>query len=119
MNRRTRIVVLAGLLAALLMAGGVSFYASASPDGLNRVATDQGLDRGEKEHALDDGPLAGYSLKGVGNERASGGMAGIAGVALTFLIGSTLVLAVRRRGANTHTTDDRPDEVTGGETANT
>lgn len=97
MNRRTRVVVLVGLLVALVLAGGVSYYASSSPDGLNKVAADKGLDKGQKDHALNDSPLSGYGTKGVDNERLSGGLAGLAGVALTFIIGGGLVLAVRRR----------------------
>lgn len=104
MKTRTRNIVLAGLLVALALAGVVSFYASGSPDGLNRVAIDNRFDKGEKDHALADGPLAGYSTTGVDNERLSGGLAGVTGVTLTFLIGGALILAVRRRG-----TDSQPD----------
>ena len=99
MSKRTQTIVMLGLLVALVLAGGVSYYASASPDGLNKVAIDKGFDEGEKDHALGDWPLAGYALRGVDNERLSGGLAGIAGVALTFLIGGGLALAVRRRDA--------------------
>lgn len=97
MSKRTRAVVLIGLLVALVLAGGVSYYASRSPDGLNKVAVDKGFDKGEKKHALDDSPLSGYGTKGVDNDRLSGGLAGVAGVGLTFLIGGGLVLVVRRR----------------------
>lgn len=108
MSKRTRIVVLAGLLVALFLAGGLSYYASSSPDGLNRVAIDEGFDKGEKDHALDDSPLSGYSLRGVDNERLSGGLAGILGVGLTFAVGSAIALAVRRRGADS-TQSERSD----------
>ena len=54
----TRTVVVVGALVALLLAGVVSYYASSSPDGLNKVATDQGLGEKEKDHQLDDSPLA-------------------------------------------------------------
>jgi hypothetical protein len=99
MSKRTQGVVLVGMLVALLLAGIVSYYASGSPDGLNRVAIDQGFDKGEKDHALDDSPVAGYALHGVDDERLSGGLAGVAGVGLTFLLGGGLALAVRRRSA--------------------
>jgi len=100
MSKHTRGVVLVGMLVALFLAGAVSYYANGSPDGLNRVAMDQGLDEAEKNHALADGPLAGYSTKGVDNERLSGGLAGVAGVALTFLVGGTIGLVLRRRGTD-------------------
>jgi cobalt/nickel transport system permease protein len=94
---RTRIVTLTGLLLALVLAGVVSYYASASPDGLDRVATDKGFDKGEKAHPLEESPVSGYSLRGVDDERVSGGLAGVAGVGVTFLAGGALALVLRRR----------------------
>jgi hypothetical protein len=41
-SRRT--LVLVGLLVAVVLAGGVSYFASSSPDGLNKVASDTGFD---------------------------------------------------------------------------
>ena len=105
----TRAVLVAGLLVALLLAGVVSFYASASPDGLNRVAEDQGFSDTQSRHGSEDrSPFAGYGTKGVGNERLSGGLAGVAGsvVVLALAGGLTLVLR-RRRSDGTDDPDDR------------
>jgi cobalt/nickel transport system permease protein len=99
MTQRNKGILLVGLVVALLLAGVVSYYASSSPDGLNRVAIDKGFDKGEQEHAAKDSPLAGYSTNGIGNERLSGGLAGVAGVGVTLLIGYALVFVVRRRNA--------------------
>jgi len=99
MNRRTKIVTLVGLVVALLLAGAASYYASSSPDGLNRVASDMEFAEEAEDHALDGSPLAGYSLRGVDNERLSGGLAGVLGVGLTFVLGGAVALAVRRLGA--------------------
>jgi PDGLE domain len=99
MTQRNKGFLLIGLVVALLLAGVGSFYASSSPDGLNRVAIDKGFDKGEKEHAAKDSPLAGYSTKGIEDERLSGGLAGVAGVGITLLIGYGLVYVVRRRSA--------------------
>ena len=46
-----------------------------------------------------DSPFADYGTEGVDNERLSGGLAGVAGVALTLGIGGALFLALRRRSA--------------------
>jgi hypothetical protein len=92
-----RKVLLAGLFVALLLAAVVSFYASSSPDGLEKVATDQGISQTAKDHSLSGSPFADYGTKGVDNARLSNGLAGIAGVAITLALGSVLVLAVRRR----------------------
>jgi hypothetical protein len=114
MSKRTRGVVLVGILVALLLAGFGSYYASGSPDGLAKVAIDQGLDKGEQDHALGDSPLAGYSVKGVDDERLSGGLAGIAGVTLTFLLGGALALGVRRRATGSGPEERRAEQSTGG-----
>jgi cobalt/nickel transport system permease protein len=92
-----RKVLLTGVLVALLLAAVVSFYASSSPDGLEKVATDQGISQNAKDHSLSDSPFANYGTKGVDDARLSTGLAGIAGVAITLALGSGLVLAVRRR----------------------
>lgn len=90
-------IVIGGLLVALGLAFFVSRFASGSPDGLNKVAIDQGFDATETEHATADGPFAGYAVKGVDDEGLSTGLAGVAGVALTFGIGVGLFLVVGRR----------------------
>ncbi|MBE3014347.1 energy-coupling factor ABC transporter permease [Microbispora sp. NEAU-D428] len=92
-----RPVLVGGALVAVLLAGVVSFYASSAPDGLEKVAADKGLSTQEKPHAAEDGPLAGYSVKGVENQRLSGGLAGVAGVALTVAAGGGVFYVVRRR----------------------
>lgn len=114
MSKRTRGVVLVGMLVTILLAGFVSYYASSSPDGLARVAIDKGMDKGEQDHALGDSLLAGYSVKGVGDERLSGGLAGVAGVALTFLLVGGIAVGVRSLGAGSRQDRNRAEQSTGG-----
>ncbi|MFE9123664.1 energy-coupling factor ABC transporter permease [Streptomyces sp. NPDC007172] len=91
-----------GIVTALLLAGFVSFYASASPDGLEKVAHDKGIDTKTTQHASSDSPLADYSVKDVGDARLAGGLAGVIGVGVTVAVGSGVFWAVRRRrGADT------------------
>ena len=97
MSRRNRVFLGAGLLVALLLAGVVSLYASSSPDGLEKVAEDQGFAQTAEDHALVDWPFADYSTRGVGDERLSGGLAGVVGVGITLAIAGGIVMAVRRR----------------------
>ncbi|MFG2943726.1 energy-coupling factor ABC transporter permease [Streptomyces adustus] len=94
-SRRT--LWISGLVASLALAGFVSFYASSSPDGLEKVAHDQGIDRKAQRHASDGSPLAGYGVKDVGNARLSGGLAGVIGVGVTVVAGSAVFWTVRRR----------------------
>lgn len=62
-----------GLVTSLVLAGFVSFYASANPDGLEKVAHDKGIDKKEEKHASSDSPLADYGVKDIANARLSGG----------------------------------------------
>ncbi|MFE1791309.1 energy-coupling factor ABC transporter permease [Streptomyces sp. NPDC059525] len=97
--RSTRKLWLTGLVTALVLAGFVSFYASSSPDGLEKVAADKGIDAKTKEHAAADSPLADYSVKDVDGARLSGGRAGVIGVGATVAVGSGIFWTVRRRRA--------------------
>ncbi|OIJ24055.1 PDGLE domain-containing protein [Nocardioides luteus] len=92
-----RWVALGIAVVALLLAGVVSYYASANPDGLEYVAGKTGfLDRAS-EHGAADGPLAGYGTKGVDDARLSGGLAGVIGTVVVLVVAGGLVLLVRRR----------------------
>ncbi|MFD8514125.1 energy-coupling factor ABC transporter permease [Streptomyces antimycoticus] len=98
-QRSARRVWFAGLAAALLCAGVVSFYASASPDGLEKVAHDKGIDAKEEDHAAKDSPLADYGVRDISDARLSGGLAGVIGVGATLAVGSGVFIVVRRRRA--------------------
>ncbi|MFF8192147.1 energy-coupling factor ABC transporter permease [Streptomyces bobili] len=104
-SRRTLWVT--GLVTSLVLAGFVSFYASSSPDGLEKVAADKGIDKKTEEHAVSDSPLADYGVKDVTDARLSGGLAGVIGVGVTVVAGSTVFWAVRRR----RSTDASPTAV--------
>lgn len=106
--RSHRKVWAVGLVTSLVLAGFVSFYASANPDGLEKVAADQGIDQKTEEHAAADSPLADYGVKDVDDARISGGLAGVIGVGVTVVAGSAVFWAVRRRR-----TDDASPVSTG------
>ncbi|MFG3101644.1 energy-coupling factor ABC transporter permease [Streptomyces sp. NPDC048182] len=98
--RSHRKVWITGLVTSLVLAGFVSFYASANPDGLEKVATDKGIDKKAKEHASSDSPLADYGVSDITNARLSGGLAGVIGVGVTIVAGSAVFWGVRRRRAD-------------------
>lgn len=109
------LVIGGGLIVALGLAFFVSPFASSSPDGLNKVAIDQGFADQEQEHALADSPLAGYGVKGVEDERLSTGLSGIIGVAITFGIGMLVFgLLVRFRSKEPDADGSSPPAVTTG-----
>ncbi len=96
MSRRA--LLWTGLAVALLLAGLVSYYASSSPDGLEKVAGDQGFLDSAEDSATAGSPLADYGVAGVEDERASVGLAGVLGVVVTFVVaGGGFVLLARRR----------------------
>lgn len=99
-----RKVWIAGLVTSLVLAGFVSFYASANPDGLEKVAADKGIDKKAEEHATSDSPLADYGVKDITDSRLSGGLAGVIGVGVTVVAGSAVFWVLRRR----RTTDVDP-----------
>ncbi|MER6491566.1 energy-coupling factor ABC transporter permease [Streptomyces griseorubiginosus] len=107
--RSSRKVWITGLVASLVLAGFVSFYASASPDGLEKVAADQGIDAKTEQHASADSPLADYGVKDVEDARLSGGLAGVIGVGVTVVAGTGVFWAVRRR----RTSDVSPASTSG------
>ena len=98
------------LVVALLIAGGLSYFASSAPDGLDTVALHgcqtvqtAGGERLEGEciarnaagHATTGSPLAGYSLFG---GDGTVGPAGIIGVLVTLAVAGGLFWLLRRRG---------------------
>ncbi|WP_328440210.1 energy-coupling factor ABC transporter permease [Streptomyces sp. NBC_00444] len=103
-----RKVWIGGLIASLVLAGFVSFYASADPDGLEKVAADKGMDQKVEEHDTADSPLADYGVKDVENARLSGGLAGVIGVSATVVAGTGVFWAVRRRRTTEDTASSGP-----------
>ena len=95
MRSNLRIFLLGGLLVAIGLAMLVSGFASSAPDGLNKVAEDHGIAASAKEHLFENGPLAGYAVKGVNSDRLSTALAGLIGVLVTFGVGLVLFAVVR------------------------
>ncbi|MEU5251047.1 energy-coupling factor ABC transporter permease [Streptomyces longwoodensis] len=94
-----RALWVSGLVTSLVLAGFVSYYASSSPDGLEKVAADHGIDRKAEQHTNADSPLADYGVKDVEDARLSGGLAGVIGVGVTVVAGSAVFWTLRRRRA--------------------
>jgi cobalt/nickel transport protein len=95
----TRRLVLVGLAVSALVAGVLSFYASAHPDGLGQVAESLGFADTARDSVTSASPLAGYAVSGVGDARLSEGLAGLVGIAVTGLLMVGLVLVLRRRAS--------------------
>jgi hypothetical protein len=77
------------MVVALVVGFGASRFASSEPDGLEKVAAEQGLDAHEQPHPLGDTTFAGYRTAA----------AGVLGVLATFSFATAAVwLAVKVRG---------------------
>ncbi|EME96383.1 energy-coupling factor ABC transporter permease [Streptomyces mobaraensis NBRC 13819 = DSM 40847] len=83
----------------VVLAGFVSYYAATTPDGLEKVARDKGIDREARETAAEGSPLADYRVKDVSDARASGALAGVVGVGVTLAAGTGVLVVLRRRRA--------------------
>jgi cobalt/nickel transport protein len=91
-----------GLAMALAVGALLSLAASSSPDGLERVAEDQGfLGKAMKTPPLIS-PLSGYLFPGIADRRLATGLAGFLGTLVLFALGYGVGWALRlgrRRGA--------------------
>jgi len=112
MNRPARFY--AGfLVVALLVAGGLSYFASSAPDGLDTVALHgckavptaggrelpgECIAQNATGHATSGSPLADYSLFGA---HGTTGPAGIIGVLVTLGLAGGLFWVLHRRGTRT------------------
>ncbi|GGS37034.1 MULTISPECIES: PDGLE domain-containing protein [Actinokineospora] len=93
------------LIVALVLAGGVSYLASSSPDGLDHATlqgceeTDAGLTgqcvaQNATDHDLAESPLADYAVSGA---EGTTGLAGVIGVLITVAVAGGLFWLLRRR----------------------
>ncbi|GAB1822960.1 energy-coupling factor ABC transporter permease [Herbidospora sp. RD11066] len=78
---------------ALVLAGVVSFFASSSPDGLEKVAEEQGFSGAATDHAFGGFALADYGDVG----GIPVGIAGVVGVVITLLVGGAILWSVRQK----------------------
>lgn len=82
---------------AALLAAVVSFYASSHPDGLEKVAEDNGFLNTAKDSAVANSPLADYSFAGIESARLSVAVAGIVGVIITAAVGILLFKYLKKK----------------------
>ena len=82
------------LALAIGLATAASPFASASPDGLQRVAGEKGFAARAETHK---GPLGDYAVGGVSDGRLATGLAGFAGTLIVFAVGAGVATVVQRR----------------------
>jgi cobalt/nickel transport protein len=105
-TRRRSLFFVGFALIALILAGGVSYFADSNPDGLdhatlqgctvgeNEELTGNCIAQGAKDHTLKESPLADYAV--AGND-ATTGVAGVIGVIATLVVAGGLFWLLRKR----------------------
>jgi len=75
-----------GLIITVFMACVLSLFASPEPDGLERVAEDQGfLEKAEGQEVIRS-PLPDYAVPGIENEQLATALAGLIGVLIILVV---------------------------------
>jgi hypothetical protein len=96
-----RIFVVLALALAVGLASALSPYASSSPDGLEKVATEKQFLEDGKLHAVqEDAPIPDYAFPGIDNPRVATGVAGFVGTLGVFALGYGLAYVLRRRNSD-------------------
>jgi hypothetical protein len=86
------------LAIAIGLATAASPFASAAPDGLERVADDHAfLDQGRLAKVQEDAPVPDYAFPGIDDPRLATGVAGFAGTLGVFTLGFGVAALARRR----------------------
>jgi hypothetical protein len=92
-----RLVTILALAVAIGLATAVSPFASASPDGLEKVAADQAfLDQGRLHSVQESAPVPDYAFPGIDDPRLATALAGFTGTLLVFGLGAGAVAVLRR-----------------------
>lgn len=91
-----RVVLAAGMLVTVLLAVGLSQFASSNPDGLEFVAEQEGFAGTAQDSQLSGSPLADYGAGLTGTNTVDTAIAGLVGVVVILLVGYVLVRLLRR-----------------------
>jgi hypothetical protein len=86
-----------GVLLIVALSAAFIPFASQFPDGLEKVAGDQGFASKQSESPPFSAPFPDYKIPGVGNESLSSVVTGIAGGLAMFFVGSGIALILNRR----------------------
>jgi cobalt/nickel transport system permease protein len=89
--------LLAGALTVVVAATVVSQFAAPSPDGLERVARDNGIAPAAEDQPVADTVFADYATRGLSNENVSLAVAGATGATIAAAVGWGLATAIRTR----------------------
>ena len=93
-----KLFTILALAVAIGLATAASPFASSSPDGLEKVATDKAfIEQGTLHAVQEDSPVPDYAFPGVDDPRVATGLAGFAGTLMVFGLGYGAARLARRR----------------------
>jgi hypothetical protein len=94
----SRAFTILALAVAVGLATAAAPFASASPDGLERVAEDKGFVDDGRLHAVQaESPIPGYAMPGIDDPRIATGLAGFTGTLVVFGLAYGAGAVLRRR----------------------
>jgi len=93
-------IIIAGFLAAIIIAVFISPFASKHPDGLEKVAEDKGFLQKSEGKTLFSAPVPDYTMPGIKHETIAGSIAGATGVILVFALAYGIGFCVKKRDTN-------------------
>ena len=95
MTSRNRWTLIVGIAVAAAVAGGLAYFASSAPDGLEKTQETLGIAPAHPAVAPPPTPFEGYTVKSLGGGFWSSAIAGVAGVlaVLAILLGVGRLLA--------------------------
>ncbi len=96
-RRAVAAFVAAGVLVTVALVVFVAPHAATDPDGLERVATDNGIAADAVGSAVAGSPLAGYGVAGVADAGVGTIAAGVVGLVAVFVLGAALLALAARR----------------------
>lgn len=89
--------ILAALMLVMFLAAVLIPFASQFPDGLEKVAIDQGFASQERHDPAVPALLAGYQVPGIGDKVLSSAISGIIGALAMFCIGWGIAVLLKKR----------------------
>jgi cobalt/nickel transport protein len=95
MDKKTKQLIIGGIIIAILIAVGSAFFASSDPDGLEK-SIEEILPDFEDEHLIES-PMPDYVIHSIGENPVSSSIAIIVGIIIVFILAYGLGYLLKRK----------------------
>jgi len=96
MEKKSKQLIIIGLVVAIIIAVLAPFLASSNPDGLESV-TERILPQGVSDEAIHESPMPDYIIPSLGEDPISGSIAIVIGVIIVFALAYGLGYILKKR----------------------